>query len=104
MKNILLIVFSIAALTTMAQGNFEKAYLINEKGDTIHGEAKVNPKKEAEAYERIYFKDASGVQKNYKPSKTRGYGIQDRHFITLDFDGEPRFYRALVRGDINLYM
>jgi hypothetical protein len=104
MKKIVVFVFGLTVSMLGAQTGFEKAYIITTKGDTIRGEAKVNPKKESEAYEKVIFKDANGVQKNYKPGKTKGYGVQDKHFITLNFEGEPRFYRVLTRGDINLYM
>ena|SRR5436190_7500322 len=101
---LVILLFCLLASKVEAQAGFVKAYIITEKGDTIRGDAKPNPKKEIEAYERIYFKDANGVQKNYRPSKIRGYGINEDHFISLDNDGEPRFYKVLARGAVNLYM
>jgi hypothetical protein len=98
------VLFCLLASGARAQAGFIKAYIITDKGDTVRGEAKPNPKKEMEAYEKIYFKDANGVQKNYRPSKILGYGVNEDHFISLDNDGEPRFYKVLARGPINLYV
>lgn len=104
MKN-LMILFLLAGFISMnGQNGFEKAYIVTEKGDTIKGEAKLNPKKEFEVYDRIYFKDENGVQKNYRPGKIAAYGVKDDHFISLAHDGEPKFYKVLTRGAINLYM
>lgn len=82
---------------------FEKGYLVNEKGDTIRGEIKFNPKKEQDCYSKLVFKDENGVLKNYKPGKASAYGFSDQHFVTRDFEGEPRFLKVLVTGEINLY-
>lgn len=82
---------------------FVKGYFISLKGDTVWGEVKVNPKKEMDVYEKFAFKDPSGAQKNYKPEKVKGYGFDDRNFISLDFDGEPKFYDVLANGPISFY-
>jgi hypothetical protein len=94
-----LFVFSFA----FPQASFVKAYVVTDKGDTIRGEAKINPKKPTEIYDKVAFKDANGVQKNYKPAKTPAYGLEDANFIALSYDGEPKFYKVLARGPINLY-
>ena len=85
------------------QGNFIKAYIVNDKGDTLKGEAKTNPKKEIDSYNKIFFKDQSGVQKNYKPNKIKGYGCNNEHFVSLDSEGEMKFFKVLSRGEINFY-
>ena len=85
------------------QGGFVKAYIVNEKGDTLKGEAKPNPKKEIDSYNKIFFKDQSGVQKNYKPNKIKAYGCNNEHFVSLDSEGEMKFFKVLSRGEINFY-
>lgn len=86
-----------------AQITFVKGYLITDKGDTLKGEVKVNPKKEHELYSKVFFKDESGVQKNYKPNKVKGYGINNEHFISISQDEEALFYKRLTIGAIVLY-
>lgn len=86
-----------------AQITFVKGYLINDKGDTLKGEVKINPKKEHELYTKVFFKDESGVQKNYKPNKVKGYGFNSNHFISISQDEEALFYKRLTNGAIILY-
>jgi hypothetical protein len=86
-----------------AQGNFVKAYMINAKGDTVRGEIKINPKKEFDHYFKITFKDNSGAQKNYKPAKIKGYGFDNKNFISWGEDEEAMFYERLTEGAIILY-
>src|SRR5438105_6955200 len=86
-----------------AQITFVKGYIINDKGDTLRGEVKTNPKKEHESYARVTFKDASGAQKNYKPAKVKGYGFENNHFISWGKEDEALFYKRLASGAINFY-
>lgn len=84
--------------------SFEKGYIVNEKGDTLRGEVKFNPKKEQDCYNKVFFKDEAGIQKNYKPGKkATAYGFKDQHFIAMDFENEPKFYKILATGEINFY-
>lgn len=104
MKNSLLIaLICIFSLPAIAQITFVKGYVLTETGDTIKGEVKINPKKEQDNYSKVFFKDATGTQKNYKPNKLKGYGFENQHFISMDYEGEPKFYKALVRGEISFY-
>ncbi|HQQ92960.1 MAG TPA: hypothetical protein PLQ93_00280 [Bacteroidia bacterium] len=101
-------VFSLALVLLMytyspAQTYYEKGYLVNEKGDTIRGEVKLNQKKPVEIYNKLTFRDEKGVQKNYKPEKVLSYGFSGRHFIKLDYGGEEMYYEVLCRGPINFY-
>lgn len=86
-----------------AQIIFVKGYIINDKGDTLRGEVKTNPKKEQESYVRVTFKDASGAQKNYKPAKLKGYGYDNNHFVPWGKEDEALFYKRLTNGAIILY-
>jgi hypothetical protein len=95
--------FLIFTLTGISQATFVKAYVVPLKGDTIKGEAKVNPKKPTEIYDKVTFRDKNGVQKNYKPEKLQAYGLDSAHFISLTHDGEPKFYKVLAKGAINFY-
>jgi hypothetical protein len=72
-------------------------------GDTLKGEIKTNPKKEFDSYNKVFFKDATGVQKNYKPDKVKGYGFENKHFIASIYDGELMFYKVLSRGNVMLF-
>ena len=83
--------------------NFVKAKIITIKGDTLFGEAMVNDKKPMMKFEKVVFKDQTGIQKNYKPEKLLEYYLGEDRFISLDTDGYPRFYKVLASGAINLY-
>jgi hypothetical protein len=86
-----------------AQAVFVPAYLVTAKGDTLKGEAKINPKKEFDNYSKIQFKDASGAQKNYKPNKVKGYGFDKKHFVAMGEDEDALFYERMATGAIILY-
>jgi hypothetical protein len=86
-----------------AQFTFVKGYVVNDKGDTLRGEVKTNPKKEHEGYQRVTFKDASGAQKNYKPAKVKGYGYDNNHFVSWGKEDEALFYKRLANGPIFFY-
>jgi hypothetical protein len=86
-----------------SQIKFVPGYLINDKGDTLKGEVKVNPKKEHDLYLKVMFKDASGAQKNWKPAKVKGYGFDGRHFISVKNNDEDMFFQRLTDGYIVLY-
>jgi hypothetical protein len=105
MKYLLIALFmSICAFYATAQKmTFEKGYVVNDKGDTIKGEIKYNPKKEQDCYSKVVIKDGSGALKNYKPNKARAYGFNDQRYVAMDFEGEPKFLRVLAEGEINLY-
>lgn len=90
-------------MALFGQVTFVKGYILNEKGDTLHGEVKTNPKKEHESYARVTFKDAAGAQKNYKPAKLKGYGFEGNHFMSWGKDDEALFYKRLANGPIFFY-
>ena len=101
-------VYGVAILIMMAvvangQTIYERGYLVNEKGDTIRGDVKLNQKKPTEIYNKVTFRDEKGVQKNYKPEKVKAYGFKNRHFLKLDYGGEELYYEVLTRGYISLY-
>jgi hypothetical protein len=98
-----ILVISLGIGSATAQTTFVKGYIVNEKGDTLRGEAKINPKKEIDSYNKIFFKDGSGVQKNYKPTKLLAYGYEGQHFVSMDCEGEKKFYKVLATGEINFY-
>jgi hypothetical protein len=63
----------------------------------------MNPKKEFDLYNRVFFKDETGVQKNYKPDKVKGYGFENKHFVASKYEGDIMFYKVLSKGKIMLY-
>ena len=92
------------AIHLKAQVTFVKGYIINDKGDTLKGEVKINPKKEQDNHNKVFFKDAQGIQKNYKPNKVKAYGYEgNNHYIAIDLGGEEKYYKAIARGEISLY-
>ena len=106
MKNCLitlsfLVPFSISPLK--AQLTMVPGYMISAKGDTLKGEVKINPKKDIDNFSKVFFKDASGVQKNYKPAKVKGYGFANRHFVSITEKDESMFCERLTEGAIILY-
>ncbi len=86
-----------------AQSAFVKGYILSLKGDTIWGEAKVNPKKENDNFDKVLFKDSKGQQKSYDSDKILGYGYKDKHYVVMEADGENLFFLILTRGAINMY-
>ena len=108
MKSVNHYLFLALAIVGFSSGSFSqivfvKGYLIGEKGDTLQGEVKINPKKEHESYMKVFFKDASGVQKNYKPNKVKAYGYEGNHFVAIDQNDEVKFYKRMTNGAIILY-
>lgn len=103
LKIVLLVLFSGSFFGGLSQVSFVKGYLINEKGDTLHGEIKLNPKKEHDNYSKVFFKDNSGTQKNYKPNKVKGYGYDNNNYVSMTEDEESRFYKRLTIGNIILF-
>ncbi len=82
---------------------FYKGYVVTDKGDTIRGEVKYNPKKEQDCYSKVAFKDENGVMKNYKPKKAVAYGFNGQHYVAMEFDGEMKYYQVLSSGELMLY-
>ena len=100
----ILLIILITPLIAKSQVTFVKGYMINDKGDTLKGEVKFNPKKEYDCYNKVFFKeDVSGIQKSYKPKKVKGYGFNGQHYVSMEFEGEPKFYRVYASGNINMY-
>jgi hypothetical protein len=104
MKHFLIALMAGFTLFSMkAQQTYVKGYLVTDKGDTLKGEIKLNPKKEHEAYSKVFFKDQTGVQKGYKPGKTKAYGYDNTHYIAMDSEEEQKFFQVMASGAINLY-
>lgn len=103
MRIIPTLIFCLFASGLFAQQNAIKAYVVTLKGDTVRGEAQMNPKKPLQHYDKLVFKDLNGVQKNYKADKLKSYCLDKEYYIGFTYDGEPKFYHALVRGSVNLY-
>lgn len=99
---ILLILTSFYACVN-AQSAFVKAYIVNLKGDTVRGTARVNPKKEYDNFDHVSFKEGNGPQKSYDPDKILAYGFEGHEFVVMEADGENVFFRVLEKGPINLY-
>lgn len=103
---VLLFLFSICASAQKKETPkivFLPGYIVNEKGDTLKGEVKYNPKKEQDCYSKVFFKDQAGTQKNYKPKKVKAYGFDGKHFMAMEFENELKYYRVLTTGSINFY-
>lgn len=104
MKNtVLALLLNLLTFSLTSQIAFVKGYIVNEKGDTLKGEVKINPKKEQDNYSKVFFKEESGTQKNYKPNKVKAYGFENQNYVSMDYEGELKFYKALVRGEISMY-
>lgn len=93
----------LAFLPLGAQTYYEKGYLVNDKGDTLRGEVKLNQKKEFEVYTKLTFRDEKGVQKNYKFEKVKAYGFKERQFLKMDYGSEEYFYEVLAQGPISYF-
>lgn len=101
--NILWVLLSLLSLKLGAQTYYEKGYLVNEKGDTLRGEVKLNQKKEFEIYTKVAFRDEKGIQKNHKPEKVSSFGFKDRNFVKMSYGSEDMYYEVICRGEINFY-
>jgi hypothetical protein len=96
------LVFFLCTLLAGAQAPMLKGYIVTEKGDTLRGEIKPN-KKELENYNKVTFKDQNANQKVYRPTKLKGYGMNEDHYIAMDSDEERKFYKVMARGPISFY-
>lgn len=82
---------------------FVNGYVISLKGDTERVEIRINPKKPLEQYTKLLYKTAAGLQKSVKPEKVKGYGFDNNHFITDQYETEYYFYKVLSHGELTLY-
>ncbi len=104
MKQIVVLFISmLSSVAMLGQITFVKGYIVNDKGDTIQGEVKMNPKREKDNFLRVAFKAPDGTQKNYKANKLKGYGFGNKHFVAGEHDGELKFYQRLTNGEILLF-
>ena len=103
MKKIVFVALGLLGFFAQAQTIYEKGYLVNEKGDTIKGDVKLNLKKEFEVYSKVAFRDEKGIQKTHKPEKVSAYGFKDRNFVKMDYGNELLYYEVLAKGDITFY-
>ncbi|MCA6436052.1 MAG: hypothetical protein IM600_14095 [Bacteroidetes bacterium] len=103
MNQFLIITACLICTIAKSQISFVKGYLLNEKGDTLKGEIKINPKKEHDNNNKVFFKDEQGIQKNYKPNKVKGYGYNNNHYASMDCDGELKFYKVIAKGEISMF-
>jgi hypothetical protein len=103
MNQFLIITACLICTIAKSQISFVKGYLLNEKGDTLKGEIKINPKKEHDNHNKVFFKDEQGIQKNYKPNKVKGYGYNNNHYASMDCDGELKFYKVIAKGEISMF-
>jgi hypothetical protein len=97
------LIFTSLGPTVYGQSAYVPAYFVNANGDTVRGEARMNPKKEFDNYYKVTFRDANGQQKTYKPEKIKGFGFHEDHYVTITEDDESLFYKVLARGPITLY-
>ena len=88
---------------SFSQSTFIKGYVVQLNGDTIHGEVKVNTKKEIDQFVKVAFKDQSGMQRVYKSDKLKAYGFETKNFVPAKNDGEPVFYKVLSSGSLDLF-
>lgn len=102
-KTALILTLTVFTFSAFSQVTFVKGYLIDTDGDTLKGEIKMNPKKDFDLFNKVFFKDESGVQKNYKPDKVKGYGFDNKNFISSTYENEPMFYKVLCKGPVMLY-
>ena len=103
LRSSIIIACILLATKVTSQITFVKGYVIEEKGDTLRGEIKINPKKEQDNYNKLMFRDAGGTQKNYKPNKVKGYGYENNHFVSISHLDEVKFFKRMTNGYILLY-
>lgn len=107
MKKSIVLLFHLAVVQfSIAQQKLipAKVILCKNTNDTLKGEIKVNTKKIHEIYKRITFKPTTGPQKLFKPGIACAFFIEDKKFISMDFEGQPsEFLEVLAEGKINFY-
>jgi len=86
-----------------AQSSYEKGYIVTLKADTVWGQARINPKKEYENFDKVLFKDGKGSQRSYDSDKILAYGYNDVQFVVMEADGENLFFKILEKGPITMY-
>ena len=88
---------------TNTSANTVKGYVITLKGDTVRGDIKINPKKEAEPYVKVSVKNEKGEAKSFKAEKAKLYVAENITYVAKKFNDETFFFKVISTGAITLY-
>ncbi len=112
MKKLLSVILLGMALTAASQPKkapkmapiTAEGYYLGKKNDTIRGEIRTNPDDETEFYNMFYYKTASKPKlAAFDTKKTKGYGFEGRHFVSMPYEGGEIFVERLAQGRLNFY-
>lgn len=83
---------------------FSQGYYVNQRNDTVKGEIQVNLEDETEFYKKFFFRAAkTGKPRAFDFRRAKAYGFDNRHFVTIEYDGEKSFVERLVDGRLAFY-
>jgi hypothetical protein len=113
MKKLLSFVLMAATLTAVSQPNkkapkmapvLSAGYYVGGKNDTVRGEIQTNPEDETELYRVFNFKPAKGGKvMPVAANKAKAYGYDDKHFVQMEYEGQPIYMERLAQGRINFF-
>lgn len=92
---VLLLISGIHFSANAQKRGFQPGYIITHNGDTLQGVLKDRSQEPfVTIYNKIRFKpQGKSRTKKYSPEDIRGYGIQDRHFISLPLREDSAFFK-----------
>ncbi len=87
-----------------SQNDFAQGYIIGPKSDSLKGEIKLFTKNEMDYYVKVFFRNKPyGNGKQYLPAKIHGYGLEDRHYVSIKYFDIWVFMQVICKGTIMFY-
>ncbi|MCE3225511.1 MAG: hypothetical protein K0S32_62 [Bacteroidetes bacterium] len=109
--SIAFILFSFSA-TVFGQKNkvpkmapvYGPGYYVNTKDDTIRGNVQLNPLNKTDFYRQFAFRLPNTSKPRIIDSKkAKAYGYNDKHFVSIEYNGEKIFVERLVTGRLRFF-
>lgn len=103
-KHLIILIIICSSISSFAQNNFVKGYIITRKNDTLHGEIKDRfPARIGYAIDKVEFKDKEGNIKKFTPRKLKGYSKLDKLDYMSIILGSYQYYgRIVLEGPVRL--
>lgn len=84
---------------------YSDGYYVNFKGDTIKGKVQTNVSEETDMYAQFAFLPPRSKKPKLFSTNTRilAYGVDNRHFVLVSYQGEKMFVERLATGRLRFY-
>ena len=112
MKSLILTGCVLLSLSVYSQRNrapkmaplYADGYYVNQRNDTIRGKVQTNPSNKIAFYSQFSFlKPPTKRAKLLNAKRTKAYGFDNRHFVTVEYRGEKLFLERLVSGRLQFF-